>query len=286
MDDYAIWSPDDLFYLQEPFVDHYMNAEWTYNEDKTFEDTLAEDDADIESPAFYIKISNRLPWKTFDQVRWHYELLKEDIAMIEQGEIPLPEYKQEDNSKEMAMEAKGGSSTGPGAIVKRKRGVPWTEEEHRQIRTTIYTCVIRLIKLFLKGLEKCGRGDWRNISRLHVPSKTPTQVASHAQKYFRRLDSTTPVEKRRYSIHDTRVVNSTIVESAARWSESKIVREELSPVSGSLNQLLPTSSLSYSNINEPGTQYPDINYITYLGSSSAPSANDVIAQFNRGEGFW
>ncbi|XP_030493739.2 transcription factor MYB1R1 [Cannabis sativa] len=53
----------------------------------------------------------------------------------------------------------------------RKRGVPWTEEEH---------------KLFLLGLQKVGKGDWRGISRNFVKSRTPTQVASHAQKYFLR----------------------------------------------------------------------------------------------------
>lgn len=56
----------------------------------------------------------------------------------------------------------------------RKRGVPWTEEEHM---------------LFLVGLQKVGKGDWRGISRNFVKSRTPTQVASHAQKYFLRRNN-------------------------------------------------------------------------------------------------
>ncbi|KAH7570195.1 hypothetical protein ACOSP7_018194 [Xanthoceras sorbifolium] len=58
-----------------------------------------------------------------------------------------------------------------GRSRERKRGVPWTEEEH---------------KLFLLGLQKVGKGDWRGISRNFVKTRTPTQVASHAQKYFLR----------------------------------------------------------------------------------------------------
>ncbi|KAK1555015.1 hypothetical protein Q3G72_020538 [Acer saccharum] len=58
-----------------------------------------------------------------------------------------------------------------GRSRERKRGVPWTEEEH---------------KLFLLGLKKVGKGDWRGISRNFVKTRTPTQVASHAQKYFLR----------------------------------------------------------------------------------------------------
>jgi SHAQKYF class myb-like DNA-binding protein len=34
------------------------------------------------------------------------------------------------------------------------------------------------------GLKKYGRGDWRIISRNFMTSRTPTQVASHAQKYL------------------------------------------------------------------------------------------------------
>ncbi|KAI7734327.1 hypothetical protein M8C21_017032 [Ambrosia artemisiifolia] len=63
---------------------------------------------------------------------------------------------------------------------------PWTEEEHR---------------LFLLGLQKLGKGDWRGISRNYVLSRTPTQVASHAQKYFIRQCSATR-RKRRSSLFD------------------------------------------------------------------------------------
>nr|CAD1835080.1 unnamed protein product [Ananas comosus var. bracteatus] len=68
----------------------------------------------------------------------------------------------------------------------RKKGVPWTEEEHR---------------MFLIGLQKLGKGDWRGISRNYVVSRTPTQVASHAQKYFIRQTNMTR-RKRRSSLFD------------------------------------------------------------------------------------
>lgn len=73
-----------------------------------------------------------------------------------------------------------------GRSQERKKGVPWTEEEHRT---------------FLIGLEKLGKGDWRGISRNFVTTRTPTQVASHAQKYFLRQASLNK-KKRRSSLFD------------------------------------------------------------------------------------
>ncbi|GFS42525.1 duplicated homeodomain-like superfamily protein [Actinidia rufa] len=51
-----------------------------------------------------------------------------------------------------------------------------------------------------------GKGIGENISRNFVISRTPTQVASHAQKYFIRLNSINR-DRRRSSIHDITNVN-------------------------------------------------------------------------------
>lgn len=67
-------------------------------------------------------------------------------------------------------------------------------------------CSWNFVRLFLMGLKKYGKGDWRNISRNFVVTRTPTQVASHAQKYFIRQLSGGK-DKRRASIHDITTVN-------------------------------------------------------------------------------
>ncbi|URE27158.1 Myb-like DNA-binding domain [Musa troglodytarum] len=95
------------------------------------------------------KIAAAVPGTKPEEIKHHHELLSNDVNSIESGVLPLPNYTM--NSKDLA-----------------------NDDGHR---------------LFLRGLDKYGKGDWRNISRNCVLTRTPTQVASHAQKYFLRQSS-------------------------------------------------------------------------------------------------
>jgi len=138
------------------------------------------------------KCSTLLSRKDFEAVKRRFQELEEDILNIESNQIHLPAYPMPGETLSVAQLQKKVKAQD----TDRRKGVPWTEEEHR---------------LFLMGLAKYGKGDWRSISRNFVITRTPTQVASHAQKYFIRLNSQSKKDKRRASIHDiTTVVPSAI----------------------------------------------------------------------------
>ena len=84
--------------------------------------------------------------------------------------------------------------------------MPWTEEEH---------------KLFLLGLEKYGKGDWRGISRKLVITRTPTEVASHAQKYFVRLNN---LQRHRHLSCPFDITIDTVDATPTLWPSSVIDR--------------------------------------------------------------
>ncbi|XVE79215.1 hypothetical protein DITRI_Ditri14bG0039700 [Diplodiscus trichospermus] len=165
-------------------------SSWSWHQDKLFEQALVMF-LDHESPERWKKIAAQVPGKSAMEVRKHYEDLEHDVMEIESGRVGLPSYNGEFESPSRVNESGGSQvwfgSKGKEKESERRKGVPWTEEEHR---------------LFLIGLQKYGKGDWRSISRNAVVSRTPTQVASHAQKYFLRLNSSNKKDKKRSSIHD------------------------------------------------------------------------------------
>uniref|UniRef100_A0A5B7B552 Putative Duplicated homeodomain-like superfamily protein n=1 Tax=Davidia involucrata TaxID=16924 RepID=A0A5B7B552_DAVIN len=186
---------------------------WSREEERAFENAIALHWAE-DSKEQWDKIASMVPSKTIEELKQHYQLLVEDVSAIEAGNIPLPNYIGEeappppppssssstkdhhsfsDKQRWLAHDSTGQGGKGSSrSDQERRKGIPWTEEEHR---------------LFLLGLDKFGKGDWRSISRNFVISRTPTQVASHAQKYFIRLNSMNR-DRRRSSIHDITSLNN------------------------------------------------------------------------------
>ncbi|CAA7048241.1 unnamed protein product [Microthlaspi erraticum] len=244
---------------------------WSREEEKAFENAIAihcvDDDVTEDQ---WMKMASMVPTKSLEEVKHHYQLLFEDIMAIESGHVPLPHYNdiideaaansqaRKDCPASGSSEKKpihGGSSNGgrsgaSKAEQERRKGIPWTEEEHR---------------LFLLGLDKFGKGDWRSISRNFVISRTPTQVASHAQKYFIRLNSMNR-DRRRSSIHDITTVNNQApaVTGGGGGGQQQVVKHR--PPALPLPQALPQQQ------QQP--QHPGVTMGMYGG---APMGQPIIA---------
>ncbi|KAJ4851609.1 hypothetical protein Tsubulata_012443, partial [Turnera subulata] len=153
------------------FRDGDHNCKWTFEENKLFENGIAQFDPG--DPDFFEQIAATLPRKTIRQVEIHFQALIEEVGMIESGLVPLPSYKDDED-----------------------------------------------------------KGDWRSISRKSVVTRTPAQVASHAQKYFIRLQNSTTTQRNNNA-------SSTI-------SSASIIKNNKNS-----NSTPPSSSSSAANIGEP-----------------------------------
>lgn len=197
-----ILSSSSYFTGSTLFFEGNKETKWTPEENKQFENALAL--FDKETPDRWHNVARLIPGKTVSDVMNQYRKLEQDISDIEAGVLVVPHGHGYDATV-MSLQwvannhpqfySPGGkrcpSNSNRLPDHEKKKGIPWTEEEHRQ---------------FLLGLKKYGKGDWRNISRNFVTTRTPTQVASHAQKYFIRQLSGGK-DKRRSSIHDITTVH-------------------------------------------------------------------------------
>lgn len=113
---------------------------WTPEENKRFEYALAKFDKD--TPDRWEQVAASIPGKTAWDVESHYRDLLDDVSDIEAGRIPCPGY--DSSSFTLDWETNYGfeASTQPYCIggkrsaarasdQERKKGVPWTEDEHK-----------------------------------------------------------------------------------------------------------------------------------------------------------
>ncbi|KAF6134745.1 hypothetical protein GIB67_002146 [Kingdonia uniflora] len=219
-------------------VGDYSSSSWTRDQDKLFEHALLV--VPEKSPNRWQIIASHVPGKSWVEVRDHFERLVYDVGEIDAGRVDLPSYGDDSGSdgddddesfETVSWDRASQISFGVGVkrrgetTTERKKGLPWTEDEHR---------------LFLQGLDKYGKGDWRSISRKMVVSRTPTQVASHAQKYYLRLKSLAKKEKKRSSIHDITTVEDNLMKKNLDAPSSVSIQQH--QVVQSISSLLPTSS--------------------------------------------
>ncbi|KAK7305833.1 hypothetical protein VNO77_43745 [Canavalia gladiata] len=243
------------------FVEERQNTEWTKEENKKFESALAIYDKD--TPDRWLRVASMLPGKTVFDVIKQYRELEEDVSEIEAGRVPVPGYPTSSFSLELVDnhnydECRKRPATARNSDQERKKGVPWTEEEHRR---------------FLMGLLKYGKGDWRNISRNFVVTKTPTQVASHAQKYYiRQKLSGGKDNRRRPSIHDITIVNLTETTPTTPSDQEKPLLFNESHTPSQQQKLNSMSKEQWINHHNDGSLMVfNPNYDTFMSSSSGVS---------------
>eukprot|EP00284_Hemiselmis_tepida_P016679 CAMPEP_0174924432 /NCGR_PEP_ID=MMETSP1355-20121228/7239_1 /TAXON_ID=464990 /ORGANISM="Hemiselmis tepida, Strain CCMP443" /LENGTH=386 /DNA_ID=CAMNT_0016170237 /DNA_START=134 /DNA_END=1294 /DNA_ORIENTATION=+ len=157
----------------------HKSDEWSPAEEMHFEKLLL--DVDPVDNDRWDQIASRMGNKTSEQVRHHYRHIREQIKQQGKGGGGSKKAKGSKAESSKAVKGKGKIQT---------HGQSWSEEEHRR---------------FLEGLERFGKGDWRSIARQSVMTRNPTQVASHAQKFFLRQQmgqTKVPDPQGKQSIHD------------------------------------------------------------------------------------
>lgn len=116
-------------------------TKWTPEENKRFENALAYFDKD--TPDRWHNVASMIPGKTVGDVIKQYRELVEDISDIEAGLIPVPGYSNNsftldwmsghgyEGFKQLYSPGGKRNSSTRCNDHERKKGVPWTEEEHR-----------------------------------------------------------------------------------------------------------------------------------------------------------
>ncbi|KAL2326611.1 hypothetical protein Fmac_025669 [Flemingia macrophylla] len=202
---------------------------WSWMQNKNFELALAIIPENDENR--WEKIASYVPGKCSFEIIEHYKTLVDDVTLIELDLVQVPNYS--DNS-----------------VQRRSKGTPWTEEEHR---------------LFLLGLERFGKGDWKSIARHCVVTRIPSQVASHAQKFFKRQCISINKRKRK-SIHDLTLQNHQV-----------LAADNIDQQNNMFDHVI---ELTADNIDRQNHMFDQMNDLEALAADNIDQQNNMFDQMN------
>lgn len=69
----------------------HSSSSWTQKQNKLFEEALALYDKN--TPDRWANIAKAVGGKSAEEVKRHYEILEQDVMHIENGQVPLPNYR-------------------------------------------------------------------------------------------------------------------------------------------------------------------------------------------------
>jgi hypothetical protein len=89
------------------------------------------------SPNRWERIADQLH-KSAGEVREHYEVLVHDVFEIDSGRVDVPDYMDDSAAAAAGWDSAGQISFGSKhGESERKRGTPWTENEHKYVSLSI-----------------------------------------------------------------------------------------------------------------------------------------------------
>ncbi|KAF5207593.1 Transcription factor divaricata like [Thalictrum thalictroides] len=202
---------------------------WSEEENKLFDVLIA--DADLSSMDLFETIALQIPGKTANQVEEYFHSIIPKVDDISGNGLD----NVSDRGKTIFVSNDDEAESSRRSIHRRRHHVYWTEKEHR---------------LFVLGLGDCGR-SWKNIARYFVRTKTPCQIASHAQKYFKRRNYPELYVGRRYSVLDIHTYDQSF--------RPKFKFAHYQPIA------------PFSFPPPPPKYQPQVDYNIFVGASSMPN---------------
>lgn len=123
-------NSDSNTFLTQPTTS-VSTIQWTWLADKLFEEALVLFQEGTSNR--WQKIAERVPGKSPMEVREHYNMLLYDLHEIDSGRVEIPSYYDElticDSNNQIYFASKSKQQM----ENERKKGNPWTEEEHKYV---------------------------------------------------------------------------------------------------------------------------------------------------------